>query len=676
MSTETTLYDKLKDFLYTCDDGKYIKQIKDYEAGERQNFELSASDLLNLNIELYEDLINNPDNKEGVFQTLKNILKEIAGEEVPLRVRDLIEVKKIRELTAEDRNKIVEIRGIAIRVSEIKNLLLTGVFRCEKCGHIIIIHEDKNREKGLKFSKPVICENPACGGKGPFTLLEDESEFLDWQSVKIQEIPEELGNRVNPRSIDVIIEGRDLIDIIKSGDRVHITGILRHRQEKIGPSLSRSYKRYLVCLGIKKQEEEDIEITERDIKKIKELSRDPFIVERISDSVFPFIKGYEDIKKAVCFQMFGGTPIELEDGTVLRENIHILLAGDPAIAKTRILQTIAKTVPRAIYSSGKGISAAGLTAAVVKDDLSGDWVLEAGILVLANGSLACIDEIDKMRKEDRSALHEAMESMKISIAKAGIISTLPANTSILASGNPQYGRFDRNKPLIPQIDLPPSLLSRFDLIFVILDEPNKQKDRTIAEHLLKIRGTHQIPSSETTRIDRELLKKYIYYAKRNYLPTLSDKAQKKLTDFYTSLRNLAYDDSAIPITPRQVEAMCRLCEARAKMRLKKEADEKDAEDVISLFKSYLYRFGIDIETGKLDIDVIMTGKPKSQRDKMIRVIDIISELEGDNGASLSRVIEECENVGIDKNFVKRAIEEFKQRGDLYEPTPNKFKVLR
>lgn len=315
-------------------------------------------------------------------------------------------------------------------------------------------------------------------------------------------------------------------------------------------------------------------ITEEDVEQFNQMSRDPEIYEKISKSIAPAIFGHADIKKAIACLLFGGCPKRLPDGMRLRGDINVLLLGDPSVAKSQFLKFVDRVAPISVYTSGKGSSAAGLTASVIKDPSSGEFQLEGGAMVLADGGIVCIDEFDKMRPQDRVAIHEAMEQQTISIAKAGITTILNSRSSVLAAANPLMGRYDDLKHAAEQIDFQSSILSRFDAIFIVRDHRNESADRAIANHVvgLHMHGTNKTANAEGD-ISLELLRKYVCHARMKHQPKLSEEACHRLQNLYVTDRAASKDQrvnkktNGIPITVRQLEAIIRLSEAIAKIHL-------------------------------------------------------------------------------------------------------------
>ncbi|MEM0351142.1 MAG: minichromosome maintenance protein MCM, partial [Archaeoglobaceae archaeon] len=435
---------------------------------------------------LGEELIENPDivlaHAEQGLARATNIYG-VPLEGCKTRIFSLPATRKmlIRNLRSVHISKLVAIEGIVRKVTEVRPRVVSAAFKCLDCGSISYVPQD---ESLLRY--PYQC---TCGGK-KFVFLPENSVSVDSQRVRIQEYPENLRGGEQPQSIDVILEG-DISGTVNPGDRVIINGIVRAKPRGVHQRKLTHLDLFIEgnSVEIVQQEYEEFEITEKDKEKIIALAKSEDIYERIVKTIAPSIYGYEDVKLAIALQLFGGVPKKLPDGTEIRGDIHILLVGDPGVAKSQLLRYVHRIAPRSIYTTGKGTTTAGLTAAAVRDEVDGRWTLEAGALVLADKGIALVDEIDKMRKEDRSALHEALEQQTISVAKAGINAILKARCALLAAANPKYGRFDRYSSIAEQIELSPTLLSRFDLIFVLTDEPNIERDKKLAEH---IRNIHQV----------------------------------------------------------------------------------------------------------------------------------------------------------------------------------------
>jgi len=587
----------------------------------------------------------------------------------------------IRRIRASHLNKLIAVEGVVTKISPVKQQLTLAIFKCRNCGEEIEVPQT-----GRGLEKPAFC--PRCSGdrkvtgrRAEFDLVIEKSKFIDWQRFVLQERPEELPPGQLPRSIDVIAT-HDLVDVARPGDRAVVTGSLSVTMEggrvREAPPVFQTYLE-ANYIEVSTREALGIEITPEDEKRILDLSKRSDVRDLIVNSIAPSIYGYRDVKKAIAALLFGGVPKVHPDGVRVRGDIHVLLIGDPGTAKSQLLRYVAAIAPRGVYTSGRGSTAAGLTAAVIREKATGDFFLEAGALVLADGGVACIDEFDKMDPKDRVGIHEAMEQQTVSIAKAGIVATLNARASILAAANPAFGRYLHNRPVTENIDLPPTILSRFDLIFVITDMPNVERDKELANYVIDFHRQYY-PEAIENVIPRDLLKKYIAYARRHVHPKLSEEAKKKLLDFYVEMRGRSQGvDSPIAITPRQLEALIRLAEAHAKMGLNEIVTEKDAEAAIELMMVFLQSVGYDVESRRIDIDIVMTGQSKSQRDRVNMLIELIERMiEEQGGEAVSRedVIARAGERGLTEAFVRRILEKLYESGDIIEPKPGYIILLR
>ena len=618
--------------------------------------EMFDPDLADLLIEKPEEIL------KAAQKAVKNIDPQRKNADIHIRFENIRNNIQLRYLRSKYIGKFVSVDGIIRKTDEIRPRIINALFECRSCMRLQEVPQTSN-----VLSEPALCKE--CGGRS-FKLLQEDSEFMDTQTIKVQEPLENLSGGEEPKQISVILED-DLVDSVTPGDIVRITGTMKTvRDEK-----TKRFKNYIYGNHIeaREQEFEELEISEEDEEKIKELAADPEVYEKIINSTAPSIKGYREVKEAIALQLFGGSAKELEDKTRIRGDIHILIVGDPGIGKSQMLKYVSKLAPRGIYTSGKGTSGVGLTAAAVRDEFGG-WSLEAGALVLGDRGNVCVDELDKMKPEDRSAIHEALEQQTISIAKAGIMATLNSRCSVLAAANPKFGRFDRYKSIGEQIDLPSPILSRFDLIFVVEDKPDVERDTKLADHILKIHKDNSIPFE----IEPELLRKYIAYARREIHPKLTTEASKVLQEFYVSMRGGAEDeDSPVPITARQLEALVRLSEASAKIRLGDEVTTFDAKRAIEIQQKCMKQVGYDPETGKVDIDKVEGRTPKSDRDKFRVVTEVIGELEAEyNGKTPKTIlISELEDrYNMSEEKVEDIIKVLKRKGLIYEPSNGYYKV--
>ncbi|MEA2070507.1 MAG: minichromosome maintenance protein MCM, partial [Asgard group archaeon] len=519
------------------EEGKYVYREKIQKMTVEGGISLSVNfnDIIRFNPDLARRTIDEPKEFiEAGNRAVEEVI-EIEDEDYAfttidffIRFTNLAEsnVIPLREIRSEHVGKLIMLQGIITRATVVKPLLVEGYFSCTNCGEIII----KTLKEG-RYSPPDRCPNPGCGRAGPFKLLVDESKFVDWQKITIQERPEDLPPGQMPRSVNVLLRN-DLVDTVRPGDRVMVAGVLHSI-----PDFSKRSHGKLATFHInmhannvipEEKEYESIEITEEEEQEILDLAKDPWIHKKIVQSIAPSIHGNELIKESIALLLFGGVPKVLPDGLKIRGESNILMIGDPGTAKSQMLRYVAQLAPRALYTSGKGTSAAGLTVAVLRDSDTGEFTLEAGALVLADRGVACIDELDKMRKEDRTSIHEALEQRTVSVAKAGIVATLNARCSIIAAANPKLGRYVNSRSAAENINLPVTILSRFDIIWIVKDKPKEELDRQKAEHILRLHTlgvTEQEPP-----IKMELLKKYISYAKQTSHPVFSEEAAKRVRE--------------------------------------------------------------------------------------------------------------------------------------------------
>jgi replicative DNA helicase Mcm len=646
-------------------------------------------DILKFDSRLSEELIVNPgkvlkDAEDALPLVDLPVKKKISAH---VRIIKIPKKTQVRDLRSDHINSLVSIEGTVRKITDVRPRIIVAAFECARCGNIQYLPQE-----GVgRFLEPSYC---SCNEekKGVFRLLFKESTFEDYQRVKIQESPEDLRGGEQPQTLD-INANNDLAGVVTPGERLIVNGILRSVQKVNRDGKTIYFDIYLDCMSIEFEEQEfdELEITPEDEEAIMKLSKDPRILNKMIGSIAPSIYGYEEVKQAVALQLFSGVVKNLPDGTRIRGDIHILLVGDPGIAKSQILRYVVNLAPRGVYASGKSASSAGLTAAAVKDDFDGSWTLEAGALVLADKGVAAIDEMDKMKTEDRSSLHEAMESQTISVAKAGILATLKCRCSLLGAANPKLGRFDPFDNISEQINMPPSLMSRFDLIFILQDKPEEKRDKNIAGHILKSHfagelNEHQkhVLSSQVTdesikdamksirpEIEAALLRKYIAYAKRKVFPIMTDEAKERIIKFYLELRKQGEGDNApIAVTARQLEGLVRLSEASAKMRLSDKVTPEDVEKTIDITMSSLKQVGMDSETGKLDIDILTVGVGRSQRERIKDLKNIIMDLSaeyGTGGVPADKILEKAQEHGLTKEKVEKEIKKLKEIGEIFEP---------
>lgn len=613
--------------------------------------------------DLSERLIIKP---EETLATLELALSEIGFVADPrLRLINLAKTQevKIGSIRAKHLGTMISIEGIVRQSSEVRPQVISAKFECPSCGSIISVLQLES-----KFKEPSRC---SCGRRGGFREL--AKDMVDAQRIVLEESPESLSGGEQQKRIQVFLK-EDLVDPkmeqrTTPGCKVKVIGILKEVPIITANGVQTRFDLAIEANNIIPLEEtfDDLTISEEDERTIKELAARADVIEKITQSIAPSVRGYPEIKRALAMQLFGSVKKTRSDGTKTRGDLHALLVGDPGVAKSVMLKFISAIAPKGRYVSGKSTSGAGLTAAVVKDEFLKGFALQAGALVLSNKGLVCIDELEKMSPEDRSTMHEAMELQTISISKAQVQATLKSETAVLAAANPKFGRFDPSKTVAEQVDLPPSLLNRFDVIFILKDIPNRERDTEIASHILH---EHRQDTQHDV-IDKDLLKKYIAYAKQKYNPILSEEAMEEIKKFYVNMRNQpSFVDAGIktiPISARQLEALVRLAEAHARARLSKHVTKSDALAAMDLVKFYMMQVGFDEETKTFDIDRI-GGTPASQRSKIKIVQDKISELESKVGKLIpvEELVKELEK-DIKPGEIDEAIEKLVRSGDLFKP---------
>ncbi len=648
---------------------QYYSQIIEAIRKKQESIRVDFHDLAEFDIDLCDALLDSPEDYLKAAQAAVrefNLPEDI--QDFVVRFYNLPESQRllIKNIRSIHLDKLYFIEGVVRQKSDVRPRVTVATFECPACGNQIKVPQIEN-----KFKEPHIC--PACGRKGKFKLI--DKKLIDAQGLVVEEAPEFLQGGEQPKRLQVVLT-KDLTSsqmelVTNPGNKVRIVGVLKEV-----PIVLRSggqsvrFEIRMDALDIEAMEEifSDIDISEEDEEKIIELSKDPDFLQKAIKSVAPGIYGHEKIKEAMLLQFVAGVKKSREDGVVTRGDIHILLVGDPGAGKSQLLKRAQVVAPKARYVSGKGASGAGLTAAVVKDEFLGGWSLEAGALVLANGGICLIDELDKMTNEDRSAMHEALEQQTITISKANIQATLQAQTTVLAAANPKLGRFNPYENIATQIDLPPALISRFDLIFPIKDLPDEKRDREMAEFILKL---HKEKDTAKPPIDTEMLRKYLAYAKQRITPNLSNEAMEEIENYYVKMRNTASaegDVRTIPITPRQLEALVRLSEASAKLVLSPVVKREHARRAIDLLEFCLKAVGLDPSTGKIDIDSLVTGIASSERNVILVVKEIINELSKENETV---AIEEIKNKAKEKNVeedkIDEILEKLKRKGDIFEP---------
>ncbi|OAA54322.1 cell division control protein 54 [Niveomyces insectorum RCEF 264] len=589
----------------------------------------------------------------------------------------------LRELNPSDMDRLISVKGLVIRTTPVIPDMKDAFFKCQACNHSVTVSLDRGR-----IREPTECPRPTCQTKNSMQIVHNRCIFEDKQVIKLQETPDAVPAGQTPHSVSVCVYN-ELVDFCKAGDRVLITGIFRVSPVRVNPrqrTVNSVHKTYVDVLHIQKVDsrrlgidpstleqdgdggDDDIEAalraeqneandnassnrmeetrswTAEEEEKIKATAARPDVYELLARSLAPSIYEMDDMKKGILLQLFGGTNKAFKKGgsPKYRGDINVLLCGDPSTAKSQMLSYVHKIAPRGVYTSGKGSSAVGLTAYVSRDPETRQLVLESGALVLSDGGVCCIDEFDKMTDSTRSVLHEVMEQQTVSVAKAGIITTLNARTSILASANPIGSRYNPDLPVPQNIDLPPTLLSRFDLVYLILDRADEKADRRLAKHLLSMYLEDKPQSARSAHeiMPIEFLTSYISYARANVHPTLSTEASRALVDAYVSMRKLGQDvraaEKRITATTRQLESMIRLAEAHAKMRLAPSVTAADVHEAHRLIQAALKTAATDAQ-GRIDMSLLTEGTSAAGRqrraDMRAAVLRLLDDRLGGAGAA-------------------------------------------
>ncbi|XP_073065633.1 DNA replication licensing factor MCM4-like [Primulina eburnea] len=619
-------------------EGKYMIAINYVIEIEGDSLDVDAHDVFDYDSDLYLKMVRYPLEVLAIFDIvlmdMVSRINPLFEKHIQARIFNLRSSTSMRNLNPSDVEKMVSLKGMIIRCSSIIPEIREAVFRCLVCGYCcepIVV--DRGR-----INEPTICGKQECLSRNSMTLVHNRCRFADKQVVKLQETPDEIPEGGTPHTVSLLMHDK-LVDAGKPGDRVEVTGIYRAMSVRIGQTqrtVKSIFKTYIDCLHVKKTNKSRVDVedpmeTENGVsgkdnepvidfkdkvEQLKELSRQPDIYERLTRSLAPNIWELDDVKKGLLCQLFGGSALQMPSGASFRGDINILLVGDPGTSKSQLLQYIHKLSPRGIYTSGRGSSAVGLTAYVAKDPETGETVLESGALVLSDRGICCIDEFDKMSENARSMLHEVMEQQTVSIAKAGIIASLNARTSVLACANPIGSRYNPRSSVIDNIHLPPTLLSRFDLIYLILDKADEQTDRRLAKHIVALHFEDP-ENSEQDVIDLPTLTAYVSYARKNIHPKLSDEAAEELTRGYVEMRRRGNfpgsSKKVITATPRQLESLIRLSEALARIRFSEWVEKCDVTEAIRLLEVAMQQSATDHSTGTIDMDLITTGVSASER---------------------------------------------------------------
>jgi len=629
---------------------------------------ISGMHIFGFNEKLYNQLINFPTEVIPIFdrELWKISLTElrVEPEDVGPCQAQMINLhekdsKIMRNMNPVDIEKLITLKGIVIRCSDLVPDMMAGLFRCT--------NEECKNEVNVKLvhwtiPEPTKCAN--CNANHSFQLIHNDCTFQDKQMLKLQETPELVPEGETPQNVAICCYD-DLVDSVRPGDRVEVTGIYRaspvHSMRGF-KSLNAVYRTSIDAIAIVPEQKTRVEIADdeewclgeapklkegRDLdpdyvgeeaarvnKQIRELAAErdadgnSTIIEKLVQSFSPSIYEEDEVKKGLLCQLFGGTPkaVSAHSKGKCRPEINTLLCGDPSTAKSQLLQYAYKLAPRGMYTSGKGSSAVGLTASISKDPATGEIVLESGALVLADRGLCCIDEFDKMDDNARAILHEAMEQQTVSVAKAGIVCSLNARTAILATANPKDSSYDPKKSVVDNINMPKNLMSRFDFIWLMLDKRNREMDERLANHLVSMYSESGAKNRVEAKIEPGLFRQYVAFAKRWVHPEISDEAAASLVKNYTDLRNQGGSREVITATPRILESLIRISESLTKMELREVVTLADVDEAVRLLKAATYAAAIDPETGLIDMEQLIAGVGAGKRKRAKELESLLQEV--------------------------------------------------